>query len=921
MILLENITSLWAKKKSIDGNHYWLPLLAHLIDTKNTINWLFNHWLSNGQRKFLSQRLGEKEVIKIIKFLGFAHDIGKATPAFQVKKSFDGNQELDIKMLEKLVKSGFKDIDNLILLTPRSSPHAIASEAILDYYGVTKSISAIVGGHHGKPTGGPQYNQITTYTANYLQKDNCKTENNKKIQENWKNIHKFFLDYGLKLAGYEAATQIQEVNQPEAVLLEGLLIMADWLASSEYLDKNKEEPLFPLISLNETFRDLDLDFRFKNAITTWDQSGEWLPNNIDLAHDPYEERWGFKARPIQKIMTTAIEQVYDPSVLIIEAPMGLGKTELALLASEQLAFKTGQNGLFMGLPTQATTNAMFVRTEEWLTKLATLQDEKFAIKLMHGKAEFNQNYRAVPDASNVDSEAAVVINSWFSGKKSILNKFAVGTIDNLLLMGLKQKHLFLRHLGFTNKVVIIDEVHAYSSYMNQYLYKAIEWLGAYHVPLIILSATLPVKKRNQLLKSYYKGKYGKNFKKNIVAPKNWEQQQAYPLLTILDSKEIKQITHFPIENTDITKIRVKRIQVTDEQLIKTVSENISTGGIAGIIVNTVRRAQALAVMIPNDIKVMVVHSAFLAPDRELREQKLEKYIGKNAKRPEKMIVIGTQVLEQSLDIDFDVMYTDIAPIDLLLQRVGRLHRHKISRPQNLKEPQLFIMGIEEYGNYGDANEAIYEKYLLMKTDYFLEDYIHLPSDISQLVQKVYDLSNDEAMDELVLAKEVLNTNLEKQKRKAAAFQIASPNLNTSSMDDETTIHGWLDRSKSNLKEQEAEANVRDIEETLEVILIKHIDKEYYLINGKKLNDCSSLEIAQQIVRIPAVITSKYRITQAIKELEKQTIEHFSNWQDNYWLRGAIVLLVDKNNSAKLLDWLLNYSPILGLNYKKENRNE
>lgn len=100
-----------------------------------------------------------------------------------------------------------------------------------------------------------------------------------------------------------------------------------------------------------------------------------------------------------------------------------------------------------------------------------------------------------------------------------------------------------------------------------------------------------------------------------------------------------------------------------------------------------------------------------------------------------MIVIGTQVLEQSLDIDFDVMYTDIAPIDLILQRAGRLHRHQIKRPDKLIEPQLFIMGINSNGDYGDANQAIYEKYLLIKTDHFLKDKIKLPSDISNLVQR------------------------------------------------------------------------------------------------------------------------------------------------------------------------------------------
>ncbi|WP_252897821.1 hypothetical protein [Amylolactobacillus amylophilus] len=97
---------------------------------------------------------------------------------------------------------------------------------------------------------------------------------------------------------------------------------------------------------------------------------------------------------------------------------------------------------------------------------------------MHGRAEFNESYRALPNATGVDNQSGAVVNSWFSGKKSILDEYVVGTIDNLLLFALKQKHLALRHLGMSRKVVVIDEVHAYDTYMNVYLDRALEWLGA-----------------------------------------------------------------------------------------------------------------------------------------------------------------------------------------------------------------------------------------------------------------------------------------------------------------------------------------------------------------------------------------------------------------------------------------------------------
>lgn len=922
--LPEKVTSLWAKKRSEDGEHFWLPLITHLIDAQNTINWMFYHWVSDGQRQLLEQRLGEENVEKLVKFLGFTHDIGKATPAFQIKQSFDGDGELDFEIKEALIQSGFTDLNSLILSSPRESQHARAGEAILDYEGVPESVTAIIGGHHGKPEEEPQDRQIETYTANYLQKDVARTDADAHIQENWKLVQEQLFQYGLKTSGYDSVDEIPDINQPEAVLLEGLLIMADWLASSEYLGNSDDTPLFPLIKLDKTADDIDMKSRFQHAITSWYQTGEWIPEQVDSTLDPYKKRWGFNARPVQKVMTKAIAATDDPGVVIIEAPMGLGKTEIALLAAEQLALKAGRDGLYMGLPTQATTNAMFKRVDEWLEKLAQTQNENFSIKLMHGKAEFNEAYHQLPNASNVDDSGAVVVNDWFAGKKSILTKFTVGTIDNLLLMGLKQKHLFLRHLGFSDKVVIIDEVHAYDSFMNQYLYKAIEWLGAYHVPLVILSATLPKTKRNALLKSYYKGKYGKHFKRDILAPEGWQEQQSYPLLTVLDGKEIKQTTKFDGQSDQKpAKLQVKRLNADDDETINTVVKKIQNGGVAGIIVNTVKRAQALAKLVPNEVELMVLHSAFLATDRVERERALEKVIGKHAKRPHKLIVIGTQVLEQSLDIDFDVLFTDIAPMDLLLQRAGRLHRHQINRPKELERPELYVMGINDFGDYGTGNEAIYEKYLLMKTDHFLPSEIRLPDDISSLVQKVYDAETDDEVDGLETAREKFDTDITREEQKAQVFQIDDPNLRVSKTDDETTIHGWLSRGQSHVDvdEAKAEAAVRDIQETLEVILIQHLETGDYLVNGKNLKVIPSVKIAQQVVRIPAAITPGYKIDRVITQLETQTSQTFPSWQNDRWLRGALALPLDKNLSGKLDVWLLHYSPILGLSYEKEDEDE
>lgn len=912
--LSRQATSLWAKKRSVDGQQFWLPLVVHLTDTQNVINWLFTHWLSPGQRRLLMGTLTEEETQRLIKFVGFSHDLGKATAAFQTKQSYDRDDALDSDLRDRLLRNGFLKLDEINLSSVKSSPHALAGEAILEKLDVPASIGAIIGGHHGKTADEEPVEQIKAYTANYYQSDNDPT-----LQQPWRDVQRELFEYALASSGYQSVKEIPDIAQPQAVVLEGLLIMADWLASSEYLGSDQQTPLFPLISLDQTWQDLDLTERFQQAILNWDLGGEWNPQQVDL-RQAYQDRWQFSPRPVQAAMTQAIGAALDPGMAIIEAPMGIGKTEIALLAAEQLAYTTGRDGVFFGLPTQATTNAMFTRVEHWLKFLAEQQDENFPAKLMHSKAQFNTEYRALPQASVVydeDKLGEVVVNSWFGGKKSILTKFTVGTIDHLLLMGLKQKHLFLRHLGLSGKVVVIDEVHAYDSYMNQYLVKALIWLGTYHVPVVVLSATLPKAKRNTLLKAYLRGKYGRNYLQGLVAPDGWQETQAYPLLSLLDGRQLKQVTTFPGQSDQrATNVQVQRLAATDEELMAHVAAKISDGGVAGIIVNTVKRAQSLAALVPADIKLMVLHSAFLATDRMAQETALQAAIGKHGKRPDKMIVIGTQVLEQSLDIDFDVLYTDIAPMDLILQRAGRLHRHQITRPAALRAPQLFIMGIEGPNTYESGSQHVYGQYLLMKTDHFLKDTLRLPDDISPLVQQVYDPATDEEVPGIEDAQAKFTATLTKEKKKARVFQVGNPQLALGK-----TIHGWLKRDVADVSqdEQKASAAVRDIKETLEVVLVQHTAEGNFLVDGRSLADVSLRVVAQQVIRLPAILTpGPQQLEQAIKDLETLTGRYFSGWQESVWLRGALALPLDANLQAVFEGWQLTYSPTLGLEYTKED---
>lgn len=123
--------SLWAKKEESGGLFYWLPLWVHLTDTMNVSKWLWNNWLSDSQRYFCTNSINasdEEIALKLAMFLGAVHDIGKATPAFQIQKGFNNSRDLDVLLLERLEFMGFHGISSLELANPRKTHHSIAGE-------------------------------------------------------------------------------------------------------------------------------------------------------------------------------------------------------------------------------------------------------------------------------------------------------------------------------------------------------------------------------------------------------------------------------------------------------------------------------------------------------------------------------------------------------------------------------------------------------------------------------------------------------------------------------------------------------------------------------------------------------------------------------------------------------------------------
>lgn len=937
---MENCLALWAKKKEKDGIFYWLSLKRHLEDTREVMGLLWEHWLSEGQRIYIadSMMIEEDEAKFLVMFIGAIHDIGKATPAFQIQRGFQNSEDLDLLLMEKLEREGFSGIKDLELTDRGKTPHAYAGEVICRLAGINRGIASIIGAHHGVPMK-ENYSltsYVEAYTANFYQEE----KEDSPIYKKWKATQEELLSWALEICGYKNVEDLPRCPKPTQLLLSGLLIMADWIASNE--------EYFPLFSLqNEVDHELEdatvnqedrkkeetqISERVESAWLKWTQNQTWEATQFFDAKQAYQNSFHFMPRDFQEKVFTEIAGAEDIGLVILEAPMGCGKTEAALMTAEQLAGKQQCAGVFFGLPTQASSNGIFPRVESWVDSLGQENQEKLSLRLSHGKAALNEEFQSLSrncsEGIDLDREKTkyVYVNEWFSGrKKAMLDDFIVGTVDHLLLMALKQKHLMLRHLGFSKKVVIIDEVHAYDAYMGQYLYMVLQWLGAYKVPTIILSATLPIERRKDLMKYYLKGR---GIKEKDIGNFDFLKAESYPLLTFSKGSEVESFSDFQEEKEK----KVTLYQLDEENLVDTVKSLGKNGAVIGIIVNTVGRAQRitkdLLEAFPEE-EVHLLHSRFIDTDRIKKEEELLKKIGKNAERPKCFIVVGTQVIEQSLDIDFDLMISDLCPVDLLIQRIGRLHRHEIERPKEHSEAKLYLMGISESFDFEKGSRRVYGDYLLIKTQYALGNSISIPKDISPLVQEVYGDKDPSLAPDLLKkyeeSKKKQKEILDKQKRKAEGFRLDKPKLECS---DEISLNGLLDNTYID-SEELCQAKVRDIGSSIEVIAVKKNGAGYGLFQEKKdiSEELSKTSIARklacQTLRLGESIIHMEREKEDDKEegliryLEDYNRRELPEWQNEAWLKGSLGLIFDENNDFPLKNIVLHYDEKFGLQWHKK----
>jgi len=718
-----------AAKFDASGTRYH-PLLFHMLDTAAVSLALWDSVVSARVRQLIGDglQLDGDQARSWAALVCALHDLGKASPSFQLKDKGapgrltsagvptgvpakdPGHGLVTTVQLERLLRARG--------LNPRSSVH----------------LASIAGGHHGVfplwRIGEGQGSQIG--------------EQDPSCREAWDSVRQ-----GL----YEAVWEALEVSvlpgghltNAGTMALAGLVTVADWIASNELL--------FPwaLSVPGEALPDPHSywhDRALQAAATALDHLRWRLP--------PLKSPGGFRdlfpradrPRPLQQAVQD-VSASAPPECLIVEAPTGEGKTEAALLWMLQWA-RRGTPGLYVAMPTQATSNQLHGRLKEFLARLFADQDANVVIPLMlvHGGADLAGDSVFTPSGIHGDEgpdTVTVQAAEWFlPSKRSLLAPFGVGTIDQALLAALRVKHMFVRLFALAGKPVIIDEVHAYDTYMSAILERLLEWLGALGSPVALLSATLPVARRRELLDAYARGAADRDGSAASASSAN-ELRRMGPGLTYLTTQGVHWRA-VEVRPEAVRRLRLERINDDPIAVADRLARYLAQGGCGAVVCNTVARAQetyaVLRERFGRDV-CRLFHSRFLRGDRRCIERRCLEEFGPptdRGVRPALAILVATQVIEQSLDLDFDILVTDLAPVDLLIQRAGRLQRH--ARPERpvSGEPTLVLRwpsGVPPAIDRGTL--AIYSEHVLLRTWAAIRtrDGIAVPDDVPELVDYVY----------------------------------------------------------------------------------------------------------------------------------------------------------------------------------------
>lgn len=443
---------------------------------------------------------------------------------------------------------------------------------------------------------------------------------------------------------------------------------------------------------------------------------------------------GKSPRALQELTETLLPEV---GLTIVEAPTGTGKTEAALAHAWKLVDAGLADSIIFALPTQATANAMLGRLK---TAATVLFADSPNLLLAHGFAGFNEEFadlkkRSKPNDGD-EQDGWVKCSEWLteSRKRVFLGQIGVCTVDQVLISVLPVRHRFVRGFGVGRSVLIVDEVHAYDAYMYGLLEEVLRQQKAAGGSALLLSATLPATQKQKLFSAWG------------VEPSANEDLAPYPLLSSVAQKVVPYSLAKEIKQEIVTvNVECSRVagMTPDEDLIKRMIAAAEAGAQVAVVCNLVDVAQSLFEQLRErtTTQVDLFHARFRFLDRQGKEKGVTENFGLGGDRSKGRILVATQVVEQSLDVDFDWLITQLCPVDLLFQRMGRLHRHETNndkRPAGVTEPLCTIL-LPTDDDYGGTGVIYGNTRVLWRTEQLLSGsaQISFPDAYRVWIEKVY----------------------------------------------------------------------------------------------------------------------------------------------------------------------------------------
>ncbi|MFJ9611679.1 CRISPR-associated helicase Cas3' [Kitasatospora sp. NPDC101176] len=750
---------LWGKDAGLPGPY---PVICHLLDTAAVAGALWDAVLSERVRARVAGAMGagEGEARKMVMLWAGLHDIGKISLHFQQQVAGE---------FAKLAGDPAYTEDNPAAKRSGNLRHETATHwGLVEFFKqcgyplhkpVRKSpahqIAQLLGGHHGcfaptlqvKEINNPSGYQPALGTA-----------------AGWREQRLAHAHAVRRTVG--ADEPLESVLPGElAVVVTGLVVVADWLASQV----DVIEPRRP----GEDWKtgDAELAEHFEAAAKAVPQ---WVRDaglgRAAFPDRPFTQQFPFPPNKLQADVAEHLPGVVKgPGLLLVTAPTGDGKTETALHAASVIARASGASGVYFALPTMATADAMFTRFRRFAKD--NVEGDR-ALTLLHSMAWLSPDY--APGEGATDGSAVLAdteAGQWLrTGRRGLLAPLANGTVDQALTGVLPVRYGFLRLFGLSNKVLVVDEAHAYGPWMHSLLVRLLEWLGAFGASVVLLSATLTGKAASSLVDAYRRGA---GFREpSAVEP-------CYPGWLFVDagSGEVSTPREVGSSRRRTLRVETRRVHwdVRDHGVVKKsdaqgrrdalheiLAPVTAEGGCVLVCCTTVDEAQRtyryLASVLPElaarEGGLRLLHSRYPAHERQRITTECEAVYGKPATVAaaaaprEGSILVATQIVEQSLDLDFDLIVSDLAPLAQLLQRAGRGKRHdRPNRPAWTglpAEPRMIVLEpLDDKGRAAAPRSwgSVYDASLLRRTSLLLEKRsggaVEVPGDVQELVDEVY----------------------------------------------------------------------------------------------------------------------------------------------------------------------------------------